>query len=710
MGRPAESGGSSGGDGFSGIDPENLAKTISSLNKDQEKLKASATWIKSSFEKYGVKTAMLTELFAISAWAEKQLPMLRRRHHLSIAEDTKYGHGYKGMVQIKDSMVGQTKQSMEDGKKLGDQFKDKLNDGDDPSPEMFADLRAHKEDADYVKSFYNALGSQRVLWLSNQMGDRNSDRYKDHPDEREKDRSVIADTFGTFTKVAFEGKSPKAKQQAWNKWFSDSALEEHEGFRPDRLTPFLKGGSHDKDFLVAFSDRVLDKKKQGKVDELRFFGNSSMGEGEWAKDNYQQLFDAVSENPAASGEVMDHNYDFVQHSLYDTGPWKVDEPKERGKAFFNMVNAATVTLKQTNPSLAEKNTGRLLFDNYQHRNGKDTKGMHPIEGTQALYASILTAYWKDLEHGVTSPAGNALWGSDVKAKGEEKYGKTTKWSVQDFMKGQDKGRPGLEASDSLWRSLMEESARDPKAAGTLSALFQRYDEKALDYAHGTKESNKDAGAFSSMKRGMMQEFYQESMKTASGEIEGDIDKWVQDTNNFRAKIIDTAGAVATGGTAGGGAAGVKGAAVGVAWGLGAEAATGLLKDLVKADENGAPKGLKEAFKGVKENTADFSWQTDYQNNADAAREHDRIKPVTIETDGKGETKKGTKEYTGDVKDYARGDGNFLDNKGGIKDIGDMSTAERTAYNNWLVDPAVVAAIWPEYSTGRNARDYQGQDS
>ncbi|MCX4665236.1 hypothetical protein OG453_00860 [Streptomyces sp. NBC_01381] len=710
MGEPAEKGGSSSdGDGFSGIDPERLAKTIQSLDKDQSKIMTSVGWIKSSFERYGVGVEPLTELKSIAGWANEQLPMLRRRHHLSIAEDEKYGHGYKGMVKIQESMVGQTKQSLKDGKELGKKFKEGLNDGDDPTPEMYADLRAHKGDADYVKAFYDELGPQRVGWLSTVMGDRNNDRYKDHPDEREKDRSVIADTFGTYTKVAFEGKSAKAKQQAWNKWFSDSSLDEYEGFRPDRLTPFLKGGSHDKDFLVAFSDRVLDKKKQGKTDELRFFGNNQTGEGEWGKDNYQQLFDAVSENPAAAGEAMDHNYDFVQHSLYPTGPWKVDEPKERGKAFFNMVNAATVTLKQTNPSLAEKNTARILFDNYQNRKGKDGLG-HPIEGTQALYASILTAYWKDLEHGVTSPAGNTLWGSDIKAKGEEKYATTTKWSLQDYMKGQDSGRSGLEASDGLWRALMEESARDPKAAGTLSALFQRYDEKALDHAYSTEKSSEHAGAFDSMKRGMMQEFYQESMKTASGEIEGDIDKWVTDTNNFRAKIIDTAGDVALGATGGAGLAGAKGAAVGVAWGLGSGVATGLLKDLVKADPDDAPKGLKEAFKGVKENTADFSWQTDYQNNADAAREHDKIEPVTIESDGKDGSPKGIKEYTGDVKDYAKGDGNFLNKKGEIKDIGDMSTAERTAYNKWLQDPAVVAAIWPEYSRGRNARDYPGQDS
>ncbi|WP_244164758.1 hypothetical protein [Streptomyces silaceus] len=702
--------GSSGGDGFSGIDPEKLAKTISSLNKDQERLKSSASWIKSSFERYGVGTGPLTELMSIAGWAEKEIPMLRRRHHLSIAEDQKYGHGYQGMVQIKESMVGATKKSEADGKKLGEKFKERIENGDGIAPEMFADLRANKADADYIKSFYGEVGSRNLLLLSNEMGDRFNDQYKDNPQQRVKDRQVIAETFGTFTKVAFEGKSAKVKQQAWNKWFDNASSDKFEGFRPDRLTPFLKGGSHDKDFLVAFGDRVFQKGKQGETDELRFFGNGGMGEGEWGKDNYQQLFDAISYSPDASGEFVDHNYDFVQKSFYHTGPWQVDEPKDRGKAFFGMVNAGTVTLKERNPSLAEKNTARILFDNYQHRNGKDTKGMHPIDGTQALYAGIITAYWKDLQYGVTSPTGNSLWGSDVKAKGEAKYAETTKWNLQDYLKGQDRGRPGLEASESLWRSLMEESARDPKAAGTISALFQSYDKQALDHSYSTHESNKDAGSFDSMKRGMMQEFYQETFKTASTELEGDIDKWVQDTNNFRASVIDKAGDVAMGATGGAGIAGAKGAAIGVAYGLGQGIATGWIKDLVKVDENDAPKGLKEAFKGVKENTADFSWQTDYQNNADAAREHDRIKPVTIETDGKDGGPKTTREYTGDVKDYAKGDGNFLDKKGNIKDVSDMSTAERTAYSKWLQDPAVVAAIWPEYSTGRNARDYPGQDS
>ncbi|QEV19541.1 hypothetical protein [Streptomyces alboniger] len=696
----------SGGDGFSGIDPEKLARTISSINRDQDKLRSSVTWIKASFQQYGVKTEMLTDISAIAGWAEKQLPMLRRRHHLSIAEDQKYGHGYKGMVQIKESMVGATKKSRADGKKLGEKFKEQMDSGDGITPEAFAVLRANKADADYVKSFYEELGSQRLVWLSSEMGDRFNDQYKDHPEQREKDRQVIADTLGTFTKVAFEGKSPKVKRQAWNNWFDDSGEGDHQGFRPDRLSPLLKGGSHDKDFLVALGDRIF--KKDNKTNETQFF-DGGLGEGEWGKDGYSQLFAAIAHNPEASGEFMDQHHDFVQSSLYPAGPWQVDEPKERGEAFFDLLNAGTVKLKKQNPFLAEKNTARILFDNYQHRNGKGTKGQHPIDGTQAFYASIITAYWEDLEHGVTSPTSNSLWGSDVKAKGEQKFANTTEWNLKDYLKGQDSGRPGLEASEGLWRSLMEETARDPKAAGTLSALFQAYDETALDHSYATRESNDNAGSYEAMKRGMMQQFYVTTFKQATTELEGDIDKWVTDTNNARAKVIGMMSDVAVGATGGAGLAGAKGAAIGVAYGFGQSVITGWAQQMYRVDENDAPKGLKEAFKGVKENTADFSWQIDYQNNADAAREYDRIKPVTVES--KSEKGEGwvVKEYTGDPKRYAKGDGNFLDGKSNIKDVSDMTTAERTAYSKWLQDPAVVAAVWPEYSKGRNSRDYPGQE-
>ncbi|MFJ8938003.1 hypothetical protein ACIRL0_20150 [Streptomyces sp. NPDC102365] len=686
-------------DGFSGIDPDQLAKTIQSLQKDQEKLKSSATWIKSSFERYGVETDPLTELLAIAGWSENQLPMLRRRHHLSIAEDEKYGHGYKGMVRIKESMVGQTKQSVANGKKLGDEFKEKLENGEDITPEMFADLRANKADADYVKSFYDVLGSRNLLWMSQEMGDRNSDVYKDDAAQREKDRKTIADTFGTYTKVAFEGKTSKEKQRAWNKWFDDSAVDEHFGFRPDRLTPLLRGGSHDKDFLVAFGDRVFQK--DAKTNENQFLGNSGIGEGEWGKDGYEQLFDAISRNSEASGEWMDHNADGVQSMLYTTGPWKVDEPKERGVAFLNILQAGSVTLRKGNPALAEKNAARLIYENYQHSKG-DMKGVHPIDGTSALYTSIMTSYWKDVEHSVTSPVSNDLW-SGGKA-----------WTDKSYFAGQDKKRAGLELSQEMWGALTVEAGRDPKGAGIIGALFQGYNQKMIAQENDINQDRTgDSVRYISAQKGMMQRFYYENMRTVGEQLGAERDKWVEDTNAFRDSLIDQVTGVAMGATGGAGMAGAKGAAIGAAYGMGSDILTGWIKEGVHVAAADAPAELRHQIAGVKKATIDTSWQTSYQDQAnDLLREKNGgfdaryIPEVEVwKVDGSHET------YTGNPKEYIKGDSsrNFLTKDGVVMDPGKMSPTQRTAYGEWLRDPAVVQKVYTPFSDGRNSWDWPGQN-
>ncbi|MGX1542316.1 hypothetical protein [Streptomyces adustus] len=702
--RADEGGGSPGV--FSGIDPDALKGTIDSVRRDQDTLQSRAAYYRTRLAYYGIGETELGDVLKVAAWARDELPMLKRRHHLSMTMENDPYPGFKGMVRIDESKVGRAAQSKDDGKQLAEDFKGKIDDGDLVPPEMFAALQANEADADYLNAFYQALGPRRLMWLSNEMGDRLNEHYKARPEEREKDRKIIAGTFGTYSKVAFEGETSKDKQRLWNKWFDDSAMDGDDVFRPDRLAPLLAGGSQDENFLVAFGDRVFSK--DSKTSETRFFGTGGLGEGEWGKDNYQQLFSSIARNPEASGEWFDHNDEFALNALYPTGPWKVDEPKGRGKAFFDLLNSATVGLQKGNPVLAERNTARVLFDNYQHRNGSDTSGLHPIAGTQSLYASIITAYWADLEYAVTSPVSGSLWGSDVVAEGEEKFEDPSKWNRQGFLKEQDVGRAGLEASAKLWRSLMEESARDPKAAGTLSALFQSYDNEQVNHAYATRENPADAGKYDSMKRGLMQQFYCEAFKATSAEVGEDVDKWIEDTNNFRASVIGTASDIAMGATGGAGLAGAKGAAVGVAWGLGQETLTGWITELAKVDASDVPAGLKSKFKDIKEAAVDFSWQSDYQKNASAALKFHRIESVTIATEGEN-GKRITRKYTGDPRSYANGSGNFLNKDGEIIEVSKMTSSQRTAYGKWLQDPAVVSAVWPEFSTSRDARDYPGQD-
>ncbi|WKX70968.1 hypothetical protein [Streptomyces sp. XD-27] len=689
--------GKSAGSGFSGIDPELLETTIASFKKDKDRLRASATSIKASFTRYGIDTKELVGLLAIAGWADDQLPMLQRRHHLAIAADKKYP-GRKGMVQIDEKLVGQTAQSQRNGKKLGDEFREKLESGGDITPEMFARLNEYRADGDYVKAFYDRLGPEWLNLLSLQMGDRMNDHYEDDPEQREKDRKVIADTFGTYTQVAFEGKSTKARQQAWDKWFDKFSIDEYDGFRPDRLTPFLKGGKHGKDFLVALGDRVYDKDRR--TDENRWMEGDSNAPGEWSKDGYTQLLDAISKNPEAAGEWTDHNHEVVQHGLYNTGEnW----PSQREKAFFSVLSAGSVTLKRAHPRLAEKNAAWLIYENYKHRKGS-LKGLHPIDGTGELYASIMTAYWKDVEYGITSPAGGDLW----------KGGKD--WDERTFFKAQDGRRGGLEISRELWGEFMVEAGRDPQAAGVLGALFQGYEKKIAHQENNVDRdrSTPDSMRYLSSRKGLMMQFYFENMRTASGELEMDRDKWIAETNAYRDGLIDHATTVAMGGTAGAGMAGMKGAAIGIAYTMGSGILTGWIKEGFHVDEKDAPAELNRQIKEVEKATIDTSWQASYQRQANdllaggqgrngSGFDRHVIPEVTVrQVDGT------EKVYSGDPGTYIKGDPdrNFLNRDGSIKES--MTPTQRTAYSEWLQDPAVVHKIYEPFADGRNSWDWPGQ--
>ncbi|MFJ3692617.1 alpha/beta hydrolase [Streptomyces sp. NPDC090052] len=75
------------GDTFCGINPEALQGTINSLKRDAGRLRGSATGFKTRFDQLGIDTLPLTKLLHVASWADDQLPMLRRRHHLAVLID-----------------------------------------------------------------------------------------------------------------------------------------------------------------------------------------------------------------------------------------------------------------------------------------------------------------------------------------------------------------------------------------------------------------------------------------------------------------------------------------------------------------------------------------------------------------------------------------------------------------------------------------------
>ncbi|BBA97933.1 hypothetical protein RVR_3916 [Actinacidiphila reveromycinica] len=671
---------------FSGIDPDGLQKMTSSFKGDKDHLRSTATSYKSQFAAKGLDTSSLTQLVGICGWLDDQMPMLTRRYHLAIAADKPYPD-HKGMVSVDDGMVNTTAQSQKDGKALADKYNDALKKGDDPSEDLFADLSAHADDPDYLKAFYQQLGPQNLMILTNDMSDDNMySRYGDHPDEAKHDRDVIAKTFGTFTKVAYEGQSAKQKQASWDKWF-DKFKDPRGVFRADYLTGLLPGGSQDKDYLVALGDRVFDEDPSKNGSE--FMNSSGLEKGVFADDHYTQLFDAMAKNPEASGEWMDHNYDTLQTIIYPHGPWDLGQPPARAQAFADLMSAGTIDLKKTNRPLAEKLTARIMMDNYRHQSG-DASKIHPYDPIDVYYGKLVTANWSDMVYGITSPNGNTLWGADATSGGFTE--KMSQWDQKAFLAGQDPNRPGLEVGAPLWQALLNESARNPTVAGQESALFDAFRTQITnEVGSAQKDTTEHAQDYRAMQRGLMMKAYSSAFEYAKGSIETDADDWAESVNSARTAMIGEATKLAEG-VATGGTSAILDLGTEKATELGGTA-TDLLTDYIASKVAVSPEdapGLAAKYKQINDSELDVSWQHEYQSEANAQLtgggfSTDVTAPVTIHPrNGPAKT------YTGDPKGYIKAPAdNFLTSGGTVMDIDKMTPRQRTAYTNWLMDPAVV---------------------
>lgn len=671
---------------FSGIDPDGLQQMTSSFKGDKDHLRSTATSYKSQFDQQGLDTSSLTQLIGICGWLDDQMPMLTRRYHLAIAAQKPYP-GHKGMVSVDDSMVSTTAQSQKDGKALADKYKDALENGDEPSEDLFADLDAHSDDPDYLKSFYNELGQQNLQVMTNDMADDNMyGRYGDHPDQALHDRDVLAKTFGTFTKVAFEGQTAQQKQASWDKWF-DGFKDPNGTFRSDYMTSLLPGGSQDKDFLVALGNRVYDKDPQ--KSGSNYLRAGGIDHGQFANDHLTQLFQAISKNPEASGEWMDDNYEQMQKMIYPGLVTSLNEPQSRADAFVAMMHAGTIDLKSTDRPLAEKLTARIMMDNWRHQQG-DEKGIHPYDPIDAFYGQLVTANWSDMVYGITSPVGDQLYGGDPSTKGFTT--ELAKWDQKDFLASQDPNRPGLEMGAPMWQALLNESARDAKTAGEESALFDSF-RTTIDnqVASAKKDTDDHAQDYRMMQRGMMMSAYSKAFDYAEGSIEEDANQWAEGVNSARTALIKTSAELVKG-VATDGASAITDLGTEKATELGGSA-TDLLTDYIASKVSVSPEdapGLAAKYKAIDAKKLSLTWQDEYRREADGQLtgggfSTEVTAPVTVDPRN-GDPQ----HFSGDPSQFIKTPAdNFLNKDGTVKGIDSMTPRERTAYSNWLMDPAIV---------------------
>lgn len=696
MGNKAADSGSSGE--FSGIDPRAMQKMIDSLRKDADQLHTSAVQFKTQFGRYGLDTQPLSDLLGHARWASDQLPALERRHDLATAID---GPHYQGthLVAVDESLVGKASSdaARKKGKALADRYRAKMDKGDPLPDGCFAALCSGADDGDFVKAFYAELGPQRTSWLAADLSMPENARYEGHPKAQAQDRALFSRTLGTYTQVAFTDRTPARQKAAWTDWFGRfGAGTGKDGFRPDLLMPLLSGGTQSTAFLVALGDKVFDKKMipqpSGPTGADPMNGDAT-SPGAWGADHYTQFFDALAEDPEASGEWFDDRHDVADSMLYipPSTAWQLDRPKSRAAAFFKAAHQATIGLRATNEPLAEKITMRMMYDNYVHTQSSATKNVHPVEGADELYAQIITSRWDDLEYSVTSPVGNTFAMHDITT--DDPAGDNTRWSYPAFAAAEDRHRPGLEVAPEVWQALVSESARSPRSAGDLSALFQAYDAEMMhrsDFTTSEDAASNDAAGnyYLSLRRGRMQAFYINAFNNTTAGLGDDLANWTDATNKRRERELDLAYEVGKGGVTGG-AAGAADAVKEFGTGWVDDTLLSRLGSYTKVEPKDAPPALKNNFKKVKETKLDFSWQDTYCTSAQdllsAGFARSRIKPLTV-MDPEGRTS----HHTGDPHDYISGPADdFLNPDGTAIRVAAMTPRQRAAFSDWAQDPAVA---------------------
>ncbi|MFI8302699.1 hypothetical protein ACIF80_04455 [Streptomyces sp. NPDC085927] len=154
---------------FSGINPDNLLRTIKDLESGSKALHSAKTSYFSRFQKFGLDTADLTEIKKIAGWTDDELPILRRRQALAAAMETDTGGIKRGaMVQLREP-VPSVGEAREDGKKLAEE----INKAADLDPSkagaefhrIAVELAKHKGDPDFTSAFYARMKPQLLKIL-----------------------------------------------------------------------------------------------------------------------------------------------------------------------------------------------------------------------------------------------------------------------------------------------------------------------------------------------------------------------------------------------------------------------------------------------------------------------------------------------------------------------------------------------------------------
>lgn len=151
---------------FSGIDPDALKGTIESIRRDHEKLADRASYYKLQLAYYGVGADELGDVLRVANWASDELPLLKRRYHLSMKMDSVPYSGGMGMVRINEARVTRAANAAA-SKHAKRAAKLAKKDPEDLTPAEFDELNrlfsTNHDEYPFAEKFAAAIGPKKTL-------------------------------------------------------------------------------------------------------------------------------------------------------------------------------------------------------------------------------------------------------------------------------------------------------------------------------------------------------------------------------------------------------------------------------------------------------------------------------------------------------------------------------------------------------------------
>lgn len=357
-----------------------------------------------------------------------------------------------------------------------------------------------------------------------------------------------------------------------------------------------------------------------------------------------QIWDGIARNPVAAAEFYNENFELIQRKGAYDGTLRGDPAEGSRRAWAAMVRSATVDARdvyarlQLNDraayprNLAEDNTARLI------KYVKDHEDEHVFGELQAAYGEVLKEYWDDLAYTVTSP---------VPQVGER----------------DNPGRDGIEVPRDAWAAFTQEAMRDGQTAANLLTQFrvwmgERTAEQAAPHTVGRTGSEQgDPFAWQDASVGRMRQFFQANYGEVHKALGDEHKEWQENVE----KGIETA----------------------IGWAFDPK---GIVKDVGKM---AVTEFVKHTFRSLSDQELeqlDLSALSSSSRWQDLANQHHaerNIPPITVD----GLTWEGDPGF---YEDLYRG--RFTDDGGRILPLEELSPEGVRAYNEWLQDPAVVAAV------------------